>query len=144
MAGNLTSADVTCFLGATDFFPVPFLLEMWNSDNPFEYGDITLSETVATLDGTLTGGYVYEPTMWTFTLEANSPSVTRMTAWIQAQQTNREMYRAFGNLTLPAYGKNIVMSQGILTRAKPAPGSRKILSAMTYQIMWERVVAVGI
>ncbi len=131
-------------LAINDLFPVPQVLEEFVSDNPFSSDDFELAETVLSLEGKLSAGFVPATITQTITLLPNSASGAFLFAWVQASRVGRSVYRANGNLTLPSLKTNYTLTNGVLKMGKIMPDSGKILKPVSFKIEWENVAAVGL
>lgn len=144
MAKDLTSANCTFMLAITSLYIVPQVLENFVADNPFSTSDIEVAETVMSLEGKLSAGFVPASVTQTITLLPNSESAGILVDWIQASRTNQSTYRANGNIILPSLGVNYTLINGALKSGKIIPDSRRILQPITFNIEWENVIPVRI
>ena len=146
---DITSANAVILLTVPLYLPVPTQLQGFAADDIYDTDDVVVAETLMGVDGNLSGGTVFNATVQTFSLQADSPSVDFFDGLDAAQQASAKVggpgvFPVFGNITLTSVGKSYTMSNGILTRAKRLPDAKKMLQPRKWQVMWQTVVAVPI
>jgi len=145
---DLTAANSTFSISIPDLYTVPQILQDFVADNPFSTSDIEVAETVVSLEGHLFAGYVPNPISQSITLLPNgglgNDSAGILVDWIQAQRTSKGIFRANANITAPSLGKVFILTNGVLKTGKVIPDARRIYQAISFTIVWENVVSVGI
>ncbi len=139
-AKSITSANAIITLAITDLFPVPQQLQGFAADNIYDAGTQDIVETAMGVDGILSGGFVYNPTEQTFSLQADSDSNTLFEQWAAAQKTQKDVYTAMGRTTLPSLKQQWVMTKGFLVNMPFIPSAARTLQPRRYVIRWESVV----
>ena len=140
MAKSITAANAIITLAIPGLFPVPQQLQGFAADNIYDAPSQDTVETAMGVDGLLSGGFVYNPTEQTFSLQSDSDSNALFEQWAQAQKTLRDVYTAQGNTTLPSLGQKWVMTKGFLVSMPFVPTAARILQPRRYVIRWESVV----
>lgn len=143
-SSTLTSANAVITLSISGIFSAPQQLKGFSTDNIYEMADQVVTETQMGVDGRLSGGFVFNPTQQTFTLQADSPSNTIFETWAAKQRTQRDAYYADGLTVLPSTGEQYVCARGFLKSYPPMPSAAKILQPRKYVIEWESVLAVPV
>jgi hypothetical protein len=141
---TLTSANCTFAMAVSRLYLVPQVLSRFVADNPFSTDDTVIAETVRSLDGNLSAGYVYSSIMQSITILPNSESARFMSDWMQASRTDKDVFRANGTLTLTGMSTQYILSNGVLISGKLIPDSKKMLEPITFKIEWEDVVSVAV
>jgi len=137
---TLTGANSVILLSIAGLYPVPQPLQGYAADDVTDIQPIKPAEIMTGVDGKLSGGYVYTPTVQTITLQGDSASNDIFDAWYASQQAINELYYAQGIIQLPAVGKTFVLSKGFLTSYPPMSDVKKLLQARKFEITWETVV----
>jgi len=135
---NVTSADSTAVLTVEELYPSGVVLEQYSTDAAIAQGDETIAETRMGVDGRMVAGYVPSIKTVTVTLEASSPSIQVFNDILQASQTNRRFYRLGLAVTIPALGKTVTFSAGVLKTGKFMPDINKTLQPIAYAMDFEK------
>lgn len=138
---TLTAANSVILLSVQGLFNTPVQLQGYAADDVFDIEDLTTAETMMGVDGKLSAGWVPQPIVQNFTLQADSDSVTFFEQWYQAQQRVREVYAAAGSTSLPSVGRKYTMRKGILTKYAAAPNGKKVLQPRRFTVTWEAIAA---
>jgi hypothetical protein len=136
---SLTAANAVITLTIPGVFNRPQQLQQFGVDDVADVDTLTIAETAMGVDGTLSGGYVFNAVKYIYTLQANSPSNFIFDQWKAAQDAQQDTFAANGLLTLKSLGTKWTWTNGFLTEYKPAPEIKKILQPRKFQITWERV-----
>lgn len=136
---TITSANSVVALTVPGLFPAPVLLRGFSADRAWESGSVVMTETQMGVDGRKTAGYIFNPTEQTFSLQADSPSRAFFTAIINAQKAAREVFIINGAIDLPATGESFICTNGTLQSSKMLPDGGKVLQAMDFVIVWEKI-----
>lgn len=144
MAKELTVANSVFVLGVTGLFDVPQLLQGFVADNPFSQDDVTIAETVMTMEGNLSAGYTPSSIMQTITILPDSPSAQFFSDWVQASKTDSTLFRCYGNLTIPGLQANYTLTSGVLKTAPIIPSAGKILKPLSFKIEWPSNGVLGV
>jgi len=142
--GTITSANAVVMLGAKSLFPTPQQLQGFAADDVFSTEDIDTAEVVMGVDGKMSAGFVFVPVPQSYSLQADSPSISFFEALYQAQQAAKEVYFLFGVVTLSSISRSYVMNNGVLSRYKPASDAKKVLQPRTFRITWESITPTPI
>lgn len=144
MAKSLTAANAVIMLGVTGLYSVPQQIQGFSADDVFDTDAVESAETMAGVDGKLSGGWVYVPRKQNITLQADSDSNEFFENWAAAQDAARELYYGFGLTSLPSLNRAYTMVKGILTSTTPTPSAKKVLQPRKYTITWERLTPAPI
>lgn len=139
---TITAANAVITLSVSGLFTAPQQLKGFSADNIYETGDQVITETLMGVDGHLSGGFVFNPVVQTFNLQADSESNTLFETWAAQQRTNKETYIATGVTILTSVGTKYNSARGFLISYPPMPSAAKVLQPRKYQIQWESVSAV--
>lgn len=139
MARTLTAANTVIMLSIDGLYPVPQQLQGFSADNVTNTENIASAETSMGVDGRLSAGFVFTPTVQNITLQADSLSCDIFERWRAAEQRVRELYVATGVIIFPATGRKYSLTRGFLTGYTPTPNAARTLQARPFQITWERV-----
>jgi hypothetical protein len=88
------------------------------------------------VDGFYTAGFVYMPFPQTIVLMADSPSFSIFDQWQAASRGAPNTYWATGTVIMPGINTIYTLTQGVMTKYKPAPDVRRLLQPRRYEIMW--------
>lgn len=141
---TLTVANSVIFLVIPDLFPVPQQLQGYAADDVLSTEAVDSVEVQMGVDGLLSGGWMPTPKRQTFTLQADSPSVTMFDAWQQSQEAIQDAYVANGFITLPSIGRIYTCTKGFLTSYTPMPDARKVLQPRKFTITWESILGAPV
>ena len=111
---DITSANAELVLTAEEVFPNGIALQMFSTDQSYGTESQQMAETRMGVDGHLAAGYVPAVKVVTVNLEAASPSYPYLAALASAMETNRKPYRCTLVATIPAIGRTLTWSIGIL------------------------------
>jgi hypothetical protein len=136
---TITSANSVFTLTVGGLFPAAQQLKGYSSDKAFVTDSINVAQIEMGVDGRMTGGYIFESTKQTITLQADSPSNAFFTAVIQAIKAAREVFYFNGEIALPSTGQKFTLTRGLLTNIKQIPDAQKLLQPVDYVITWERI-----
>ncbi|PTQ70293.1 hypothetical protein [Pseudomonas sp. GV071] len=138
---TITSANSTFALAITNLFTSPQIIQGYASDSAFSTDAMTIAELVVGVDGKLSAGYLYSPTVQTITLMPDSESMFVFATWFSTMQAARDVYWANGTIILPSIGKKYTLKNGVLTAGQPMPDAKKTLQPQVYKITWESVTS---
>jgi hypothetical protein len=138
---TLTSANAIVTLTVAGLYDTPVQLQQFMAEDIFDMAQVTHTETVMGADGKQSAGFVFTSRDQTFALQANSPSCQLLDDWVNAEEQAIDVFRADGQITLPALGKVWTMTNGALKTFNQMPDAKKTLQGRKFTITWERVVA---
>lgn len=141
---DITAANAVFFLSVPGILPVPTPLQGFAADDVFSVDEVDATELLMGVDGTLSGGMVFNPIPMTIHLQADSGSIALFDAWWSAQIALTSAYPAFGTVSLPNLNKSWVLSTGFLKRYLVMPPAKKLLQPITARIEWQSVTVVPI
>lgn len=137
---SITSATARLALSVANLYAAPQNIQGFAVDDAFDAEVLETAETMMGVDGTLTGGLVFNPTKMTITLMADSPSVPFFDNWVAAQRSIRDIYIASGTIYLVAVNRKYDLNRGILTNYPQLPDVKKMLQPLKYTIAWQNVL----
>jgi len=137
---NITSANATILLSVPLLFPVPFQLQKFGADNIYGTDPIQVGETVMSVDGRLTAGFVNAPTKQAYELLADSESNFFFDQIAMREKADQTKYEINGVVLLTSVLTKWTMTRGFLTIWQPIPDAKKVLQSRKHTIEWERVV----
>ena len=123
---SITAANATIFLSIANLYTTPVPLQGFAADDIFDTEAIDVAETLMGVDGTLTAGFVWVPTMWSITFQADSASNAIFDAWRQAEISAQEKYPASGIVMLTSLGTQWALTNGYLKKFQPLPNASKV------------------
>ena len=135
MANNrtLTATDAIVAVSVQGLFSVPQIVDGFEIDNAWQLSDTTIAQTVMTLDGELTGGYVPSIVDFTVNILPTSNSKQFFDVWMQNSRQNQTMFKGLFNITIPALSANYTLSNVILVTGKVLPNVNSILQPVSYK-----------
>ena len=137
---SITSANAVLLLGVNNVFPVPQQLQQFAADDIFDIETLQSAEVLMGVDGWQSGGFVFVPIKQTIALQADSVSNAVFDAWWNAQQQTKDIYYAFGSITLNSLGKKYNLTRGVLVTYPPVASGRRVLQPRCYTISWQNIV----
>lgn len=135
---NITAADAVVTLQCEELFPQGIILEQFSTDAMASMGDDTFAETRKGVDGQMVAGYVDGVKTVTVTLEASSPSMKYLDLLVRASRTNKKVYWVTMLISMPALGKVVTFSNGVLKTGKLLPDIQQVLAPVAYTFDFER------
>ena len=143
MAKTLTAANSVIMLTVAGLFDVPQRLSGFAADDVVDTDQVDSAETMMGVDGRLSAGWIPAPIKQTFSLQADSDSLTFFEGWYVAQQGIRELYIASGTIYLPATQRKYTLRRGFLTNHGIMPTIKKVLQPRKFGITWEGLSSAG-
>ena len=134
---NLTAANAVVAISVPNLYPVPQVLTSFVADNPFSADEQVIAETVLSLNGRLSGGWIPSTIMQTFTILPDTDDMGFFLNWMQASQSSRSMFECAGVITLPSIKRVYTMPKGFLISGKVFPDVSKILQPISFKIQWQ-------
>ena len=138
---TLTAANSVILLGVTGLFDTPVQLQGFAADEVYETEGVDSSETVMGVDGVFSAGWIPMAIKQNITLQADSDSIFIFENWYQAQQSIREIYRAFSTILLPSLQRKYTLTRGVLKTVPVTPSAKKIMQPRRFTVEWERVTS---
>jgi hypothetical protein len=138
---TLTAANSVIFLGINVLFPNAVQLQGFAADDVTTTQPIPSAETLMGVDGNQSGGFVYVSVPWTIALQADSASNAVFDTWWQQQQLNRDLYWAYGTISITSLGTKFTLNRGALVEYVPMPDLKKLIQPRRYRINWNSIVA---
>ncbi len=139
MNNNITSANASLILIVDELFPQGIKVEQFSTDAAASENEETFAETRMGVDGKMVAGYVDEVKSITLTLEPSSPTIEYLDTLMSAMRSNKKIYFTTLLISLPAIGKNITCSRGVLKTGKQLPDLKKVLDPISFTFDFERV-----
>lgn len=139
---TITSANSQFTLSIPDVFPAPLVLQGYAADDAFTVEAFEVAEALMGVDGIMSAGYTPNVKKLTFTLQADSPSLAAIEAWVGAMETARDVIFANAVIILPSVNRTYIFTKGVLTSAKKLPDAKKVLQPVPYVITWQDIKAV--
>jgi hypothetical protein len=136
---SITSANAIIALTIPGVFPTPVQLQGFAADDIFDTDAVNPAEILMGVDGKMSAGFVFVPTVQNYSLQADSSSNRIFEEWFRQQQAAAELFYADGIVTLVSIGKVYTMRKGALTGYKPMADGKKVLQPRKYAITWESV-----
>lgn len=136
---SLTAANAIITLTIPGVFSTPQQLQQFSVDDVADVDTLVVAETLMGVDGALSGGYVFNKVKYTYSLQADSPSVFVFDQWKLANDSQLDTFVANGLLTLKSLGTKWTWTRGFLTEWSPAPNVKKILQPRRFAIEWQSV-----
>jgi hypothetical protein len=139
----LTSANANFLVRCRGVYDNYVKQQGFQVDNAFGFGDRTVGETRAGVDGKLSGGYVFNEAQFTAFYEANSPSISMMDNCYADIQNNQET-RVFDFIVeIPSVKKRYSFS-GFLVSVPGGISAQKMLAGVQYVFNVDEFVAEDI
>jgi hypothetical protein len=136
---TITAANSEFILTIPLVFSVPQPLDGYATDDAFDSEDVSPAEAKIGVDAKMSAGYTPYLFKQVIHLQADSDAIQVFDDWRQAMDTVREVFFAQGKIILPAVGKIVTLTKGVLTRAKPLPDVKKLLEPQSYEVTWQKV-----
>ena len=137
---TITSVNAVYMLTIPGLYNSAQEIQQFSMDDLFSTDSIDTAELQMGSDGTLVGGFVFNPIKQSLTLLASSPSNDLFDNWYMAQRAARELYVATATVSLPAVGRIYTLTSGYLTGYAPMAAVKKVLQPRQYSITWGRIV----
>ena len=134
---TITSANAIVMFSIPLIFPIPQQLQGFAADDVFDTDPLESAETLMGVDGKLSAGFVFVPTLQNYALQADSPSVFIFDTWWNTQQIAHEVFFANATVLLTSIGKKWAMTNGVLSNYKPLPDAKKVLQPQRFRVTWE-------
>ena len=128
---TLTAANSVLQVRCKGVYDQYVRLQGFQVDNVFGFGERAIGETRAGVDGILSGGYVFNESQFTVSLEANSPSVTVLDNCSANIQNNMETLPFDFVVELPSVKKRYSFS-GFLVTIPSGVSANKLLAGVQY------------
>jgi hypothetical protein len=134
---SITAASAIVMFTIPGIFVTPQQLQGFAADDVFDTDPLESAETMMGVDGKLSAGFVFVPTLHNYALQADSPSIFIFDTWWNAQQIAHEVFFANATVLLTSVGKKWAMTNGILSNYKPLPDAKKVLQPQRFRVTWE-------
>lgn len=144
MARNLTSANSIIHLAVIGLIATPTRLQGFATDDIFSTDDVSNVETMMGVDGKLSAGFVPQPKVQRYVLQADSKSNDFFERWVRQQDLTKETYVASGLIHLLGQERKYVMTRGFLTSHSPLATLKKTAQPRTYTITWQDITSADI
>lgn len=139
-AKTITSANAIITIVIAGLYDSPRQLQGFAADNIYDVPAQDEAETLMGVDGVLSGGFVYNPTEQTFSLQADSDSNKIFEDWVAAQRVAKDVYTAQATTTLPSLKQQFIHTKGFLINWSALPTAARVLQPRRYLVRWERVL----
>jgi hypothetical protein len=140
MVRTLTDVNAVIMISIVGVFPAPVQIQGFAADDIFSTDPLNSAELSMGVDGKLSAGFVFVQSTFGISLQSDSPSCDFFDFWYDFQQSQRELFPAFGQVVLPSIGRKWLMNKGFLTTYPPIPDGGKILKPRKFVITWESVL----
>lgn len=137
---SITSANAVFLISVPLLLPVTQQLQDFGVDDVFDVDDVDATDTMMSVDGTLTGGMIFAAKPMNIALMADSPSIAFFEAWNAGQYTAVDAFPAQGTITLTSVGRVYTLVKGYLARQKPMPDAKKTLQVRKFRITWQNII----
>lgn len=137
--GTITAATTVYTLQVIPLFPAPQQLQGFAADDIFDTDPLVVGETIMGVDGTLSGGFVFEKVRQGISLQADSASNAVFDAWFAAEQAAKDKFPAVGTVTFPTISTKWALSNGFLVLYPPIPNAGRLLRPRKFFIEWNFV-----
>ena len=138
-ASTITSANSVVSITVPGLFPVPVQLFGYAADKAWDTAAVVVTETQIGVDGRKTAGLIFNPVKQTFSLQADSPSVTIFESIYSAQMAARDVYYIFAVIDLPSTGESYICNKGTLEDYNSMASAGKVLTAREFSINWQSI-----
>lgn len=138
MAGTLTVANSTLSLTVEGLYPQAQRIQGYAADDAFDFENVENGEYSMGIDGKLSAGFVFNEIPFTFTLQADSPSLAIFEQVYQYEVSNRTKLALNLTLALPSVGKRYDLVTGFM-RSYKAPSGKKILQPGVVASVYSRL-----
>lgn len=139
MAGTLTTANSVLTLTVEALFPQAQRIQGYAADDAFDFENVENGEYSMGIDGNLSAGFVFNEIPFTWTIQADSPSLAMFEQIWNYEVSNRTKLRLDGTLSLPSNGRRYDMVKGYMRQYK-APSGKKILQPAVISGVFSRWV----
>ncbi len=134
---TLTTANSVFRLSVPGVFPFAQPIQGYAADDAFSTEAIAPNEALMGVDGNLSGGYVAYPTKLKFVLQADSPAVDLMDAYLNAMDSATETFICNATIAIPGLGKLFTFTKGFLTNAMKTGAAKKLSQPLSYEITFQ-------
>jgi hypothetical protein len=139
---TITSANSTFLLGIVGLYSTAQQIQGFSSDAAFAIADADTAETQMGVDAAMSYGWVPRIYEQTVTLQADSSSGFLFETWVQTQDAAKEVYEAFGTITIPGIKRTYTLTNGVLRRVVIHPDAAKVMMPRRFTIHWGKVLPV--
>lgn len=141
MSNTITSANAVLTLAITGLFDTPQQLTNFSADDIFTVEPRQAAEIMMGVDGILSGGFVFNPTVQNISLMADSNANDIFDQWVRAQEIQKDIYYANAIVVLISINRTYTMNKGVLTTYPPVADAARVLRPRRFTINWESVTA---
>jgi hypothetical protein len=134
---TLTSANVILMFSVPLVFPTPQQIQGFATDDVFDTDALEVAQTQMGVDGLLSGGFVFNEIKQSYTLQADSPSVSFFDNWSASNKAALDSFTATATFIFPSLGVKYSMIKGFLVNYPPLPTVKKIVQPRKFMIHWE-------
>jgi hypothetical protein len=138
---SISSPNAVFLISVPLLLPVRQQLQDWAVDDIYDVDDIDVTDTMMSVDGTLTGGIVLSAMSMNVALMADSPSISFFEAWNAGQRGALDAFPAEGTITLTSVGRVYTLVKGYFARYKPMPDAKKTLQPRKFRLIWQNIIA---
>lgn len=136
---TITSANAVLTLSIEGLFDTPVQLQGFSADDIFTVEPRQAAEVLMGVDGLLSAGFVYNPTVQNISLQADSNANDIFDQWVQAQETQKDIYYANAVIILLSINRTYTLEKGALVTYPPISDAARVLRPRRYTLNWERV-----
>lgn len=141
---TITSANAQFAIIIPGVYNAPQILKGFATDDAFLTEAVENAETKMGVDGKLSAGFVFNPTIQNVVFQADSPSLDVFNNWQLAQLAGREVISCSATITIRSIGYSYVLTNGYLTQFKPMPDAKKTLQQVQHRLTWEKIIGAKI
>lgn len=136
----LTVANSTLSITVEALFPQAQRIQGYAADDAFDFENVDNGEYSMGIDGNLSAGFVFNEIPFTWTIQADSPSLTLFEQVYLYEVNNRAKLRIDVSLALPGISRRYDLIKGFMRQYK-APSGKKILQPAVISGVFSRLVA---
>ena len=137
MSEHITSANASVFLSVEDLYPSGFQLQNFSADLALSTDDVTMAEARMGVDGRLAVDYTPTAINVTISLEANSPSRSKLENIASASRLNMKLYECDLLVSVPGINKTYNFKKGYLITGHLMPDIKKTLDPTQWKFIFE-------
>lgn len=134
---TITSANATLFVTVDGLWSSPQQLEGFGTDSAVEQDDFTPGVAEKGVDGKMSVGWVPTVKVIKISFAADSPSLSLMADWIEAQEKAREVMPCNMTFNLRSIGKSYTGTKGVITGGGNMPNAQQTLKPRQYTLTFE-------
>ena len=120
---------------------MPIKIQGYSADDAFAVEEVTFMEKYIGVDGKMSVGWTPYIVPLDFTLSADSPSLSVMTAIIAAEKAAREKIMLNASIYIPGLGMTYAFTTGYLDKGSVMPQAGKVLKPIKFSLAFQDMSA---